>query len=152
MPRHKKTVLTQKTKEEIAELQLMASHANQLIQHIAGSEHHFFKDQKTGFISSFEIGIPYGEIYFIDYYSLKYIDTSQSFYKDWDGFTSGGTLKDLVHRMSNYIREGTKVPLGVIGLIRADRLSCVWGHSMENILKLQEEVSSLPIISVPEPQ
>ncbi len=80
--------------------------ANDFLAVIASCGRHFFKHIAHGeeFVSTFELS-DRGQVYFIDYYTKKRINTAKP-PAEWSGFTSGGTLKDLVRSLSHFILNG----------------------------------------------
>lgn len=118
---------------------------NELIRLIASTGRKFFSD-KNGYVSTLELG-KRGRVLFVDYYTRRRIDTHA---QKWTGFTSGGTLRDLVERMRNYVKKGEKLPLSVIGCFyRADG-SNVWGYPADELEALRIEVAKLPMFEVDE--
>lgn len=117
---------------------------NQLLQLIASFGHKYFSD-KNGYVSTLELG-KNGRVLFVDYYTRRRIDTHLH---KWTGFTSGGTLADLIARLSDYIKKGEKLPMSVIGHYRADG-SNVWGYPADELEALRVQVSKLPIFQTGE--
>lgn len=81
-----------------------AENSNKLIKVIASCGRKFFLHKDV--VSKFVID-HHGHIYFIDAFSGKKIYTH---YKQgrWRGFTEGGTLRDVVIRLRDYIRTGER--------------------------------------------
>ena len=76
--------------------------ANQLIIAIAGCGRKFFSYH--GRVSCFVFDTK-KRVYFVDAYENKYIYTHYTRGR-WRGFSEGGTLRDLVIRMRDYITKG----------------------------------------------
>jgi hypothetical protein len=112
---------------------------NALIKLIASTGRKFFSD-KDGFVSSLELA-KNGRVLFVDYYSRRRVDTHK---REWAGFTSGGTLRNLVELMRDYIKKGEKLPIYFIGLERRDG-SNIWGYPEAELKALRIEAAKLPI-------
>lgn len=77
--------------------------ANEFIKTIGSHGHHFFNYK--GEFSSLEIDSR-GRVWFIDSYSKKRVYTHYS--HRWRGFTNGHTLKTLICRLRDFIKQGTR--------------------------------------------
>lgn len=125
-----------------------AAHANQLIKAISNHGRRFFwfdREQRT---ASMEVN-ERGRVYFVDDYTGKRIDTH---YRGcWRGFSHGGTLRDLVEKLRDYIRDEIKIPIFYIAPNRGaiDGNFDMWGYGEDACKALQNEVASLPIIQLP---
>lgn len=109
--------------------------ANEFIKVIAGCGRKFFRHGE--FVSYMEVS-KHGHIFFIDYYTKKRIYT-HSTNREWDGFTSGGTLKDLVKSLRDYIAGDS--------YINADYYSSTtvrdpWGYG-DDMFKVREAAIKL---------
>lgn len=126
---------------------LRTQHANALIQIIAGHGRHFFRDRATGRIARLELDVR-GRVWFFDDFSNKRIYTHTTpFGNRWSGFSHGGTLKELVEHMRDYIVKGEKIPQGFI----APNFSTLpgkdyWGYGPEACLAVRHCALALPII------
>lgn len=90
------------TKSERAEI------ANQLVSAISACGRRFFAhDDRT---ARFEVD-PRGRVWFIDAYSQRRIYTHYRY--EWRGFTNGGTLRELIERLRDYIRTGERQRLNL---------------------------------------
>jgi len=76
--------------------------ANDFIKVIAGCGRKFFRHED--FVSTLELS-PVGRVFFIDYYTKKRIYT-HTYYRHWDGFTSGGTMKTMIEDLRDFITNG----------------------------------------------
>jgi hypothetical protein len=94
----------------MSEKQDRLNKANELIALIAGCGRKFFAH--NGRISHFEID-QRGRIWFIDAYREARIYT-HFISGRWHGFSEGGTLRDLVIRLRDFISIGKKIT-GVFG-------------------------------------
>jgi len=122
--------------------------ANEFIKSIAGCGRNFFSENsdlrnkvENPFVSTLEIDNR-GRVWFIDYYTKKRIYTHYS--GRWNGFTSGGTLRDIIISLRNYVKLGSK--------LRANYFNPDWGHGFGNpwgygdeILKVKEAAIRLDI-------
>lgn len=86
----------------MSEKQERADKANQLIKVIASFGRTFFNH--NGLVSKFVID-HHGHIWFVDAYSKKQIYTHYTQGR-WHGFSEGGTLRDVVIRLRDFIRTG----------------------------------------------
>lgn len=140
-------------------------HANELIKQIGSHGRRFFyyggskkfdiKKQELFFESAdrysyFEI--KKGHIYFVDCYSQKSIYTHESARSRWIGFTQGGTLKDLVKAMRDYIQTGKQVNPAYIGPESSLTSGNIWGYESGELEKLKEAIKGLPIIEERKPK
>jgi hypothetical protein len=117
-------------------------HANALIKVIAGHGRKFFESK--GVIASLELDTK-GKVWFVDDYTRRRI---YAHYKgDWSGFSHGGTLKDLVCAMRDYITKGNKLPIAWIAPIRFNpEHGDIWGYGKESRTAVREAAAKLPII------
>ena len=86
-----------------------------------------------------------GKVYFFDYYTRKRIYVA---YKgEWKGFTSGGTLRNLVEIFYQYIKTGEPISVKWLAMsgYRTDG-SNVWGYEPSEADKMREEALKLPCI------
>ena len=92
------------------------------------------KDQKLNYETS--------HVYFIDYYSKERIYT----HKDgkWRGFTSGGTLKNLIENLRDYVMRGDKLNVNYFMPVLKNGFSNPWGYG-DDILKVKGAAVSLGI-------
>jgi len=99
---------------ELSEAQLgreeRRHNANTLLRVIASCGRKFFrhKDNWAYFIFNNQY-----RIFFVDNYTQQHIYTHRQGY--WKGFSHGGTLKALVEKLRDYIKDGTKLPEGQLG-------------------------------------
>lgn len=119
------------------------NHANELIKLISTYGRKFFKD--GDYTASLEID-KNGKIWFLDSYTRRRIYTHYS--GDWRGFSSGGTLRNLIIMMRDYIRSGRTLPLYYIAPLRnRDDGSNIWGYEQSEANKLRDKAILLPIIT-----
>jgi hypothetical protein len=114
--------------------------ANEFIAVIASCGRKFFYDQ--GFVSTFELSRT-GRVFFIDYYSRKRIYT-HTYYKAWDGFTSGGTLKSLVEALRDYITKGATMRASYFEPDYGNGSGNPWGY-WQDILTVRDAALRLGI-------
>ncbi|MER2492356.1 hypothetical protein [Catenovulum sediminis] len=116
-------------------------HINQLIGIISSYGREFFKHEN--FISFMEKD-KNGKVWFTDYYTKRRIYTH---YKgDWRGFTSGGTLKNLVERFRDYITKGELISIQLIAPKRFSEDSNIWGYPKECVEEMRVKALELPCI------
>ena len=112
--------------------------ANKFLEVAAKCGRCFFEHE--GFVSYFGT-YRNGRVYFVDYFTNKKIciDTPT---KNWDGFTSGGTLKEFINALGEYIRLGEKLNLsyftdkGFMG----DKHIWGYGDDLEKLYRAAEEL------------
>ncbi|SIT50469.1 conserved hypothetical protein [Paraburkholderia piptadeniae] len=119
-----------------------AVHANQLIRVIASHGRRFFYCVPTDRYARIELD-PRGRVWFIDDYSAKPIYTHN--YGNWRGFTHGGTLRDLVDDMRDYIMTGKRIGSWKITRPREDG-SNTWGYDKESAEAVRNAAFLLPIV------
>jgi hypothetical protein len=88
-----------------------------------------------------------GRLYFIDDYSEKAIYThdTKPFGNNWSGFSHGGTLKDLVKAMRDYVLTGRQIHPGYIGLQRQWADGDIWGYGMVALAAVRAEIGESPM-------
>lgn len=121
-------------------------HANALIKTISDHGRRFFYNEKHDRVAHMSIG-PRGHIYFHDDYTGKAIYTSYPYH--WDGFSHGGTLRDLVCQLAEYVRIGAQINIFWIG---PERLmgGNIWGYAPDEMEKCRAEALKSPVIKSPE--
>ncbi len=121
-------------------------HANALIKVIASHGRKFFEHQ--GEIATMELD-KNGKVWFVDECTKCRIYTHYS--GRWRGFNHGGTLRDLVCAMRDYITKGKQLPIAWIAPIRFNpENGDIWGYGQEAAASLREAVARLPIIKTKE--
>ncbi|WP_204366679.1 hypothetical protein [Shewanella sp. POL2] len=117
-------------------------HANALIKVISEHGRKFF-DYK-GTIATLELD-KNGKVWVIDEYTKARIYTH---YKgDWRGFNHGGTLKNLICLMREYITKGTQI--SIYWLAPAPKFcdgEDIWGYGKEAAAAVRAAAAQLPII------
>ena len=118
--------------------------ANEFIKVIASCGRNFFSENSdmsgarrvsNPFVSTMEVDAN-GRVWFTDYYTRKRIYTHYSGH--WAGFTSGGTLKDIVKFLRDFIKRDDKM--------RAEyfHVKSPWAYG-EEILKVKDAALRLGI-------
>ena len=124
-------------------------HANQLIRIIAAHGRRFFYCQK--YSRTARVELRNGRVYFVDDYSDKAIYTHPTNWGNkWRGFSHGGTLRDLVEKMRDYITHGKPIPPGyiVIKQLGKDGLDGnIWGYDVASAEAVRAAAYELPIIA-----
>lgn len=121
-------------------------HINELIRTISKYGRRFFYYDKFDRTASMLIDRS-GHIYFRDDYTDKLIYVAYRY--RWNGFSHGGTLKELVKAMAHYIRTGDKLDIGWIGPERM-RITDgnIWGYAPDEMEKCRAEAMRNPAIEV----
>ncbi|UZE14749.1 hypothetical protein [Pseudomonas sp. B21-053] len=121
---------------------------NQVIRIIADHGRRFFYSQAANRYASMEVDHR-GKIWFIDNYSGKRIFTHETVWGGkWRGFTHGGTLRDLVKELRDYIRTGEPLHPGYLGPERFDD-SNIWGYDEAAMKAVREQAGALPVFRQP---
>lgn len=136
--------MSNKKPSTLEKKQLRAVHANTLILSIASYGRKFFRHEDT--VAKLFVQ-PSGRVFILDEYTRKLIYTH---YKGhWDGFNNGGTLRNLVCMLRDYIMTGERIHIGHICTQRRYDESNIWGYSEEEAAALRKEVESNPCIFTP---
>src|SRR5574337_318330 len=124
-------------------------HANDLIKLIAAEGRRFFYCQTTD--RTAHLLLRHGHVYFVDDYSGKEIYcSSPGFGNKWRGFSHGGTLRDLVEDMRDYVLRGTPIPRWKIVIRQLGQPGLednVWGYDVDSARRLRHAAYQLPIIA-----
>lgn len=120
------------------------NHANELIQVIASHGRRFFFSRSRNAFAFFEVDAD-GALWFVDDYTGKHISPLEQ--GKWQGFSHGGTLKELVQAMSDYIMKGQRIPIGWIATPRSNpENGDIWGYGTEASDSVRAAAKKLPII------
>jgi ribosomal protein L16/L10AE len=121
-------------------------HANALIKVIASHGHKFFEHK--GAIATMELD-KNGKVWLVDEYTKARIYTHNR--REWKGFNHGGTSRDLVCAMRDYITKGKQLPIAWIAPIRINpEHGDIWGYGTEARTAAREAAAKLPIIDAGE--
>lgn len=129
------------------EKQQRVEHCNELIRLIGSCGRRFFYNAEHDRYAYMEI--VRGRIYIVDDYSGKRIYTRYTpFGNRWKGFSHGGTLRDLVERMRDYIAEGKKIPIGYLPLERWEGglKNNIWGYAEKAAEHVRTEALKSPVV------
>lgn len=123
-------------------------HANALIHIISEHGRRFFWNEKDRRVAS--IGIDHrGKLWWTDDYrgTRVCIEKIGGYEHRWHGFSHGGTLKQLVQMMREYIKTGERISIGHIcpGRWEPDNGN-IWGYSPEAAQACRAAASQLDII------
>lgn len=122
------------------------THANKLIQLISSYGRRFFYNKNFDRVAYFKLDEK-NRLWFVDDFTDKPIYMQKTgFGNKWRGFTHGGTLRSLVEMISDYIRSGRLVDIGVIAPQRTFDESNIWGYPSDAVIELKAEVCKLPIM------
>ncbi|MCU8057748.1 hypothetical protein L5L78_15860 [Shewanella sp. SM34] len=116
--------------------------ANELIKVISEHGRKFFEHK--GVIATLELD-KRGRVWLVDEYTKARVYTHYS--GKWSGFHHGGTLRDLVCAMRDYITNGTLIPLDWIAPTRRNPDNGdIWGYGKEAASAVRAAAAQLPII------
>lgn len=111
--------------------------ANKLIKIISTYGRRFFYNAKHNRVAEMKIA-PSGHIYIIDDYTGKAVYTA--YRGHWNGFSHGGTLRDLIQTLANYIRTGERLSINWIGPERMRSTDGnIWGYAPDEMEKCRAE-------------
>lgn len=127
------------SKEEKA---IRVKHVNALIQTISKYGRRFFYNEENNCVASMMISKT-GHLWFQDDYTRKLVYVA--YVGRWHGFSHGGTLKQLIQRLADYVRDGKQISANWIGPERFDD-SNIWGYSQEQMALCRAEAILNPII------
>jgi len=122
---------------------LRADHANDLIKAISSHGRMFFRVNDT--VARIEVD-DCGKVWFFDAWSGERVYTH--YHGHWRNFSCGGTLKNLVCMMRDYISIGKKIPISVIAPKGICCGSDIWGYGADAKKALREDVKLMPIIEL----
>jgi len=114
---------------------------NELIKLISDIGRRFFYSEKHDRIARFEIQKS-GRIAFYDDYSGKKVNIYLK-HREWPGFTHGGTLKNLVGNMSEYIRFGHKIDVRFLAPFGWSSERDIWGYGKDASDQLKRKAVNL---------
>lgn len=116
--------------------------ANELIKLISEHGRKFFEHK--GVIATLELD-KRGRVWLVDEYTKARIYTHSS--GRWSGFHHGGTLRDLVSLMRDYITNGTLIHIDWIAPTRRNPDNGdIWGYGKEAAATVRAAAAQLPII------
>lgn len=116
--------------------------ANELIKVISEHGRKFFEHK--GVIATLELD-KRGRVWLVDEYTKARVYTHYS--GKWSGFHHGGTLRDLVCAMRDYITNGTLIPLDWIAPTRCNpENGDIWGYGKEAAAAVRAAAAQLTII------
>lgn len=114
--------------------------ANEFIRVIATCGRKFFNHD--GFIASLELS-EHGRVFFIDEYTKKRIYTHRK-YRNWRGFTAGGTMKNLIESLRDFIKTGHKLNLRYFNSDMGNGFRNPWGYG-EDLSIVKEAADRLGV-------
>tara|TARA_R110001606_G_scaffold8453_3_gene37202 strand:+ start:5382 stop:5849 length:468 start_codon:yes stop_codon:yes gene_type:complete len=122
-------------------------HANELIRLIASCGREFFRHGET--VAHMEID-QRGKVWFVDEYTRRRIYTH--YRDDWRGFNHGGTLRNLIEDLRDYISKGETLNPLVITPKRLRDHSNIWGYEPSEAEALRQAAWKLPMFPQAEEQ
>lgn len=122
------------------ERQERVDHANALIQAISNHGRRFFWSKSGQKVAQLSVDTN-GKIWWTDDYqgTRVCIEKVGGYEHRWRGFSHGGTLKNLVQMMRDYIKTGQQIHFGYVAQ------EC-WGYDEEATLAVQNATAALPIL------
>ena len=135
------------TKARAEKLERLA-HANALIKAVSDHGRRFFWSEKDQRVAKLELD-ERGKVWWIDDYrgSRVCTNTIGGHEHGWRGFSHGGTLKQLVQMMRDYVSRGLQIPAWHIAPGRlSDENGDIWGYGPEAAKAVREACAKLPIM------
>lgn len=121
---------------------LRCEYANRLIEVISSYGRFFFYSRHHDAVARMSFG---PRVYLHDERGAV-IEVKAS--SKWKGFSHGGTLRNLVLQMRNYIQRGERIDPAYLGIDRQIGTGNIWGYSPEQMRLCREAAQQLPIINV----
>lgn len=119
---------------------LRCEYANQLIQIISSYGLCHFYSKKYDRVAHMSYD---GKVYLHDESGAVIEVRTQS---KWQGFSHGGTLRDLVIQLRNYIMRAERIDPAYIGIDLRKGTGNVWGYSIPQIRLCREAAMLLPVM------
>lgn len=116
---------------------------NQAIQIIAAHGRRFFFSASRQTYASMEVD-DRGRVWYIDYASRKRIYTHPTPWNKWRGFSSGGTLRNVVEGFRDFIITGKPLDPFYLGPERFNGEN-IWGYPEDEMQKVREQAGALPV-------
>ena len=122
-------------------------HANALIEIISRHGRRFFHNRESGAIARLELDAR-GRVWLIDEYRGARIYVAYG--GAWRGFTHGGTLRDLIAALRDYIQRDELLHPEYIAPSRIDPTNGdIWGYGAEAANAVRYEAHALPLFQRP---
>ncbi len=126
-------------KHEFAK-QVRCFYANQLIEVISQHGRCFFYNAKNDRVAQLVYD---GTVYLIDEKSGNKVVLRTN--GSWAGFGHGGTLRDLVTMMRDYVMKGDRIGMHFIGIQRTFGKGNIWGYPEDQMEACRAAARLLPI-------
>ena len=121
--------------------QLRCFYANQLIEVISQHGRCFFYNAKHDRVARLVYD---GGVYLIDEKSGNKVVLRRN--GDWQGFGHGGTLRDLVCMMRDYVMQGIRIEMYYIGMERTFGKGNIWGYPVDQLEACRAAARLLPVV------
>lgn len=120
-------------------------HCNQLLKVISRHGRRFFYNAKYDRVASLELDAR-GRVWFVDDYSGQRIYTHRTTWTNkWRGFSHGGTLRDLIEALRDYIISGEPLRRGYIATETSWSDGDIWGYGPEAARAVRGEAYAIPM-------
>lgn len=120
--------------------QVRCFYANQLLEVIASHGRRFFYCPKTERVARLVYDT---KVHLIDAKTGTKIVLRNN--GSWTGFSHGGSLRELVTMMRDYVTKGTRIGMHFIGMERTFGDGNIWGYPADALQACREAASLLPI-------
>lgn len=132
--------MTETGKHEFAK-QVRCFYANQLIEIISQHGRCFFYSSTHDRVARMVYD---GSCYLIDERSGNKVVLRTN--GSWEGFGHGGTLRDLVTMIRDYVMKGTRIGMYFIGMERNSGKGNIWGYPEDQLEACRNAARELPIM------
>ncbi|MDH0847430.1 hypothetical protein N5D66_05710 [Delftia tsuruhatensis] len=123
------------------------AHANALIEVISRHGRRFFRNRESGAIARLELDAR-GRVWLIDEYRGARVYVAYG--GEWRGFTHGGTLRDLIAALRDYIQRGELLhPEYIAPSCMDPKNGDIWGYGAEAASAVRAESHALPLFQRP---
>lgn len=121
-------------------------HANELIRIIGSYGRRFFYYEEEDRYSYLKID-ERGRVWYVDHYTRKSVYTHRTgFSSRWRGAALGGTLRNFVEQLRDYVVHGKKIPNSWLGPEGEWTGGNVWGYESEAMNAVRDRAAKLPVV------
>jgi hypothetical protein len=117
-------------------------HANKVIRAMSSHGRRFFYHEDRTASLEMDIG---GKIWLFDEYSQKRVNTHKQ--GGWLDFSHGGTLRNIIEALRDYVLTGKPLPGAWIGPACGYGVGDVWGYGPEALTAVRAELEDNPAVA-----
>lgn len=142
--------MSARTAKQALAKQARVAEANKLLQIIGSHGRRFFYSEKHDRFAHIEVDSR-GRVWFHDDHTGARVYThDSSFGNKWYGFSHGGTMRELICALRDYIGSGRAPSRDIIAPQRYD-FSDIWGYGDEAAQAVRAQAWALPMFFIPPP-